>query len=271
MLQVPEKTLLAIKRTLGQLGLLQVSESIVRAITPAGQRFNAHRRQMIEFYAQFVHAGDLCFDIGANLGSRIEVFLALGATVVAVEPQDSCMEYLRVRFGNNPKVYLTHTGLDEKDGTRELLINSNDSPTASMSRERITTITEARHLIAYTWDKTEVVRVTTLDSLIAQHGTPAFCKIDVEGFEYQVLKGLSKPIRAMSFEYISDFLQPALDCVDHLTKLGAFEFNYSPGESMMLALPVWINDNEIQRILSAMSPESHTGGDIYARLTNPAR
>ena len=215
MLPVQEKTLLAIKRTLGHLGLLQVGEFIVRAITPAGQRFNAHRRQMIAFYSQFVHPGDLCFDIGANLGSRVEVFLALGATVVAVEPQDSCMDYLRVRFDKNPKVRLIHAGLDEKDGTRELLINSNDSPTASMSREQITTIKEARHLTDYSWNKTEVVQVTTLDNLIAQYGPPTFCKIDVEGFEYQVLKGLSGAIRALSFEYVSDFLQPAVDCVDH--------------------------------------------------------
>jgi FkbM family methyltransferase len=266
MLPVQEKTLLAIKRALAQLGLLQVSESMVRALTPAGQRLNAHRRQMIDFYGQFIHPGDLCFDIGANLGSRVEVFLALGATVVAVEPQDSCMDYLRVRFGKNPKVHLIHAGLDEKEGTRELLINRNDSPTASMSRERITTITEARHLTGYTWDKTEVVQVTTLDNLIAQFGTPAFCKIDVEGFEYQVLKGLSKPIPTLSFEYVSDFLQPALDCVDHLAKLGAFEFNHSSGESMTFALSAWVDEKEIRRILSTMSPDDHVGGDIYARL-----
>jgi hypothetical protein len=46
-------------------------------------------------YAQFVRAGDLCFDIGANIGSRSRVFRALGAHVVAVEPQPASLKTLR--------------------------------------------------------------------------------------------------------------------------------------------------------------------------------
>ncbi|MEZ4639278.1 MAG: FkbM family methyltransferase [Caldilineaceae bacterium] len=41
-----------------------------------------------------------------------------------------------------------------------------------------------------TWDEAIDVPVITLDSLIAQHGVPVFCKIDVEGFEHAVLQGL---------------------------------------------------------------------------------
>ena len=43
--------------------------------------------------------------------------------------------------------------------------------------------------------------MTTLDTLVAEYGEPAFCKIDVEGFEVEALKGLSRPLRALSFEY----------------------------------------------------------------------
>ncbi|MCK4784435.1 MAG: FkbM family methyltransferase [Desulfobacteraceae bacterium] len=33
---------------------------------------------------------------------------------------------------------------------------------------------------------------------------PAFCKIDVEGDEFDVLQGLSRPIKAISFEFVSE-------------------------------------------------------------------
>ena len=44
-------------------------------------------------------------------------------------------------------------------------------------------------------------KIITMDSLIAQFGAPAFTKIDVEGFELEVLKGLTKPVKYLSIEY----------------------------------------------------------------------
>jgi len=46
------------------------------------------------FYRVFVAAGDLCFDVGANLGNRTRCFRQLGCTVVAVEPQGECFRKL---------------------------------------------------------------------------------------------------------------------------------------------------------------------------------
>src|SRR5262245_14614026 len=48
-------------------------------------------------YRPFIHPGDLCFDIGANYGFKTEVFLSLGARVVAFEPQPDCCQELKAR------------------------------------------------------------------------------------------------------------------------------------------------------------------------------
>ena len=116
------------------------------------------------------------------------------------------------------------------------------------------------------WSKKIKVPVTTMDALIAEHGMPAFCKIDVEGFEVQVLKGLSKAIKAVSFELISETADNAIACIDHLQKLGMYEYNYSHLESMKLDLPAWVSAAEIKAKINSERQGTDLGGDIYARL-----
>ncbi len=60
------------------------------------------RPAMLDFYGQFVRPGDLCFDVGASVGSRTAVFLELGARVVALEPEERCVAVLRRRFRGRP-------------------------------------------------------------------------------------------------------------------------------------------------------------------------
>ncbi|MEZ4584405.1 MAG: FkbM family methyltransferase [Caldilineaceae bacterium] len=48
-----------------------------------------------------------------------------------------------------------------------------------------------------TWDTAIPVTVTTLDRLIAQYGVPAFCKIDVEGYELALVRAVTAAAGAL--------------------------------------------------------------------------
>ncbi|MDD5633944.1 MAG: FkbM family methyltransferase, partial [Candidatus Omnitrophica bacterium] len=58
---------------------------------------------MLRFYARFIKKGELCFDIGANIGDRTGVFLKLGASVIAIEPQENCVKRMIEKFGKNKR------------------------------------------------------------------------------------------------------------------------------------------------------------------------
>jgi hypothetical protein len=99
------------------------------------------------------------------------------------------------------------------------------------------------------WDKGASVRVTTLDALIARYGAPAFCKIDVEGGEFDVLRGLSYPLKALSFEYIPATVDVALACVERLSELGRYEYNWAPSEPRCLWSSVWLSPVQMANLL----------------------
>jgi len=216
-----------------------------------------------DFYSQFIKSGDLCFDVGANKGNRTVIFLELGAKVVAVEPQQECYEFLTKRFGD--KIDLVKHGLGEKESTETMYV-SGSTLISSFSKDHVNMMQEDRFKGA-AWGKTIEISMTTMDILIEKYGTPAFCKIDVEGYEYDVLKGLSKPLKALSLEYIvPENTQVLVDCLEHLTSLGNIECNFSYGETMKFNLEQWKPGQEMIDFVQTKEFIDTSYGDVYIRF-----
>lgn len=226
------------------------------------------RGRRLRFYSRFIGSGDLVFDIGANMGERSEIFLALGAFVVAVEPQVECLKRLCNKWKDDPRFTLFEGACAEERGTRELFVSDADT-LSSMSADWIDAVRRSGRFTDHRWDETRVVATTTLDALIAEHGIPVFLKIDVEGFEYGVLSGLSQPVDCASIEWSSESLQATARCVEYLSRLGMDEFNFSFGDSASWALPKWVDDRKIISFL-AKPMEKLAWGDLYARRPAPA-
>lgn len=55
---------------------------------------NSEENNQINFYKQFIQPKDLVFDVGANVGSRVKLFLNIGAKVVAFEPQKELCNHM---------------------------------------------------------------------------------------------------------------------------------------------------------------------------------
>lgn len=231
----------------------------------AAREWTSHDQKMLDFYSQFLSSGDLCFDVGANVGNRTKIFLRLGAKVVAVEPQDQCVKHLREFYGSNRRLTIIQKALGESEGEAEIMI-SNANTISSLSQEWIKSVKQSGRFAKYSWDKKQVVSMTTLDRLIEQYGTPTFVKIDVEGFEYQVIKGLSQPLKALSLEFTPEFIESTFKCIDYLQQLGDIRLNYSVGETMQLALAEWVNPQEMVRILSSFRGDNKLFGDVYVQF-----
>ncbi|OLE25170.1 MAG: methyltransferase [Actinobacteria bacterium 13_1_20CM_3_71_11] len=227
------------------------------------------QRRMARLYREFLGPGDVGFDIGAHVGSRVRAWRRLGARVVALEPQPDCLRVLRLFFGRSRDVTIVPQAVGAQPGRARLALSSATPTVSTMSRDWIDSVTADRSFSRVRWDRSVEVEVVTLDDLIARYGEPAFCKIDVEGFEVDVLSGLSRPLRGLSFEYLPpahDAARTALGLVEKLgAAAGGYRYNYSPIETMRLASDRWLDAAELVELLDRFRPLGRSG-DVYARL-----
>ncbi len=224
-----------------------------------------HHRFLTRIYAPFIRRGDLCFDIGAHLGDRVHAFSTLGARVIALEPNPACMNWLRRWYTHNQHITLIEQAVGAHAGTAVMWISRLTPSVSTLSQKWLKAVSQSPRFAGVRWNEQVQVTVTTLDALIAQYGIPAFCKIDVEGAELDVLNGLSQALPALSFEYIPAIIETAIGCINRLSELGNYEYNWRVSEFPRLRSSVWLDSLGMISHLRDMSP-SDNSGDVYARL-----
>jgi FkbM family methyltransferase len=170
------------------------------------------------FYEWALSPGDLAFDVGANLGEHTAAMLNSGARVVALEPQTHLAHELERRF---PSISVIPAGASDAPGEATLMTVTGADDVATMNPAWSPAIRAAGHGPP---DGTQKIQLTTMDEVIARFGTPAFIKIDTEGFDDKVLAGLSEPVDQLLFEIVNVVPDVALRAFDRLEKLGRYKY-----------------------------------------------
>jgi len=135
--------------------------------------------------------GALCADIGANVGGYTDLLLANGAgSIFAFEPVPPTFARLAERTAHLREVTTLNVALGERTGAVEIHVSTDESASTLASRDSAMAHRGTDDVIAYE------VPMATLDGICFQHDLAFdFVKIDVEGFELEVLRGAARTLR----------------------------------------------------------------------------
>ena len=161
------------------------------------QRFLRAHYSERSFYRQFIGPGDLVFDVGANIGDKATLFRSLGARVICIEPQTEIVDFLRRRFRQDRNVVIEGVALGESSGEGSIFLCPQLSAISTMAKS---SFSKGRFAGKLKGAMPQVVPIQTLEAMVKKHGRPDFCKIDVEGYEIQVVRGLASSIPLVSLE-----------------------------------------------------------------------
>ncbi|WP_404377059.1 FkbM family methyltransferase [Vreelandella aquamarina] len=221
------------------------------------------QRSLQRLYQPFVGPGDIAFDIGAHLGDRSAAFQALGAQVIALEPQPALAKWFR-RLLKSPHISLLPMAVGPESGYADIAISVANPTLSTLATEWRGQVGERNPgFQRVRWEQTLRVEMTTLDALIERFGEPRFIKIDVEGFEAEVLQGLSHPVAALSVEFVAGMLEVSHACLAQINRLGDYRFNAIAGEQRQFRFATWQTPDAMSAWL-AEGAGNLASGDIYA-------
>jgi FkbM family methyltransferase len=254
-------------KTVGLYDRLKASRIYDAYWSVVDNRLIERRTRETEFYQHLLRgfrSGDLIFDIGANHGHKVDIFLRLGARVVAVDPdkfnqQVLQRKFLKWRFKQKP-LTIVGKAVSDEIGRATFWVDEPGSGKNTLNQKWVDTLRkdEDRFGKALAYADNCSVPTTTLDELIASHSLPLFVKIDVEGHEPSVIKGLSQPVPLLSFEVnLPEFRAEGLQCIESLGKLcPEGTFNFIADTEFKLELEHWVGVHEFCAIFEACTNKS---------------
>ena len=162
----------------------RVQGALVHALS-IGRRGKGYEESFRAAMFSCIRPGDCVWDVGANVGLYSELFAAAvgpAGKVISIEPSPDCVAIIDERRRSNSggtSWEVIAGALSDEDGDAWLSVAD-----GSMA--------PSNHLANRAGASTVLVRKYRADSIVAAgHTVPAVIKIDVEGFEGEVLDGMT--------------------------------------------------------------------------------
>lgn len=175
---------------------------------------------------------NLIFDIGFNVGEFTQTCFNKypNCSVIAVEANPNLANSASPHFFTNYNLSLLNNLVSDVEGeSLDFYISHkatgvSTASTEFMENSRFTKGSKHLGENSIEWAAPIKVESITIDSMIERYGVPDLLKIDVEGYELNVLKGLTQKINDICFEWHEEESENLYKILQHLQSLGYNQF-----------------------------------------------
>jgi FkbM family methyltransferase len=241
----------------------------------ADRRRAAEYEKELDFFRETLtgfQKNDLIFDIGANEGLKTRIFIALGAQVIAVDPDVSNQKTLTQRFLayrlRKKPVVIVPKAVSDQNGYATFWVSEPGFDMNTLNPKWVDRLGKDRARFGRTFEFKEKRQVETisLEQMILTYGRPFYIKIDVEGYEVNVLQGLQTAVPYLSFEVnLPDFRSEGEHCIARLREISPHGL-FNCAVRGRLLLPEWISHDSFAIFFSEIRESSV---DVFWRTQTP--
>jgi FkbM family methyltransferase len=246
-----------------------VSWEIRRALQ--GLRDTRERVLERRFYEHLIakDAEGCIIDVGANSGSKTELFRNLASSVVAIEPDPTSSHLLRTRFRWRSDVIVRQCAISDKSGVIPFYQFGAASAYNTADAEWASSMVDGSNHMHIKLAKPNEIHVParTIAEIEAEFRPVKYLKIDAEGFEKKVISTLRYPVPLISMEFNFPQMNDALmACVSHLGTIDDYRFNAAITEPpLKLEYDQWLSSGDI---VASIRSAGWRYAELFARLTS---
>ena len=209
----------------------------------------------------------LLFDIGANRGDAVVAGLELGYKVIALEPAPRVFSKLATNFIYEPNVVPLRLAVSDSANER---IEFYECVEDGLSTAEKAWLTDPRMPYNGKDFRTIKVPTCTMDWLVETYGVPDLVKIDVEGAEWAVFRGMTKHYGKIAFEWTQETLDQHEEQLVYLKSIGYTKFRMQFIEHHLQEpdtewLPIK-SKNDLKKLRESLAPEWEKQGWKKANL-----
>jgi FkbM family methyltransferase len=158
----------------------------------------------------------LLFDIGANRGDAVVAGLEQGYEIIAIEPSRVFAQLVKSHIYNS-KVTPLRYAVSYLDYAQVEFYEADEDGLSTLNKDWLTSDLMPYNGKVFT---TTTATTITIDTLARIYGKPDLMKIDVEGAEWSVFRGMSKKYGTLTFEWTEVTMGQHIEQLQYLAGLG---------------------------------------------------